>query len=281
MAKQNPPHLTKICSNCGEQKPLSAFLQMSGTSGTAYGNICASCRKILMEEQRNRRKKTEVEGGTSSETGHKIDSKSKLHADIEKEADFHKTEEEYHKERDIMEEESLELEEEKEEKKHKEREHREKYLKKDKKEKSPAEAKKEAQQEHAEEQAEIAHGVHETHKKTKHDFKHTFHGQQIGGQIRFQGEYFQRFKQWLGNSAPVVRNLNQTERAAKAKKAGAIAAEYGAVKETSKAAQNKEKPKAGGISQSGLMSHRNENKDQKKDAATQYVEKNWRPGSKR
>lgn len=36
--------LTRTCSSCGIKKPLSAFLQISGTKGTTYGSICSSCR---------------------------------------------------------------------------------------------------------------------------------------------------------------------------------------------------------------------------------------------
>ncbi len=35
--------LTRICTSCGMEKPLSAFLQM-GPQGTSYGAICITCR---------------------------------------------------------------------------------------------------------------------------------------------------------------------------------------------------------------------------------------------
>jgi len=38
-----PTQLTRTCSACGQQKPLSAFLEIS-SRGTKYGNICAACR---------------------------------------------------------------------------------------------------------------------------------------------------------------------------------------------------------------------------------------------
>src|SRR5438105_2533589 len=35
--------LTRVCSICGIEKPLSAFLEISA-QGTRYGVICSSCR---------------------------------------------------------------------------------------------------------------------------------------------------------------------------------------------------------------------------------------------
>lgn len=36
--------LTRTCIACGIEKPLSAFLQITGARGTTYGNICSACR---------------------------------------------------------------------------------------------------------------------------------------------------------------------------------------------------------------------------------------------
>ncbi len=80
----NLPHLalTKTCSNCGRQKPLSAFLELTGTQGSTYGNICSSCRKIMIEEAKTKKKETEE--GTTSSAGSKVDSKRKTQGDVDK-----------------------------------------------------------------------------------------------------------------------------------------------------------------------------------------------------
>lgn len=76
--------LTKICSSCGIQKPLAAFLQLGGEQGATYGNICSYCRKTEIEKERKR--KSDAEGGASSFSGHTIDSKTKVKSDIDKKA---------------------------------------------------------------------------------------------------------------------------------------------------------------------------------------------------
>ncbi len=77
----NNPHLTKICSVCGEQKPLTAFSQLSGSQGLIYGNICASCRKTAMDKLKS---PADTEGSSTSKTGYKIDSKAKVQAEADK-----------------------------------------------------------------------------------------------------------------------------------------------------------------------------------------------------
>lgn len=77
----NKPVLTKTCNTCGLQKPLSAFLQLGGSRGAIYGNICSSCRKTAMEKA-NRKPKDE--DSTSSTTGHRVDSKAKVQGDTNK-----------------------------------------------------------------------------------------------------------------------------------------------------------------------------------------------------
>ncbi|HTM63615.1 MAG TPA: hypothetical protein VL360_03840 [Gammaproteobacteria bacterium] len=271
MNKPAQPNLTKTCVSCGQQKPLSAFLEMSGTQGTAYGNVCASCRKTALEEM-ERRRKTEAEGSTTSETGHKIDSKTKIHESVTKREEFQQTEEEYHKERDINETVSVEVTEKKQQAAQKEKKHREDFLHRpikpsDKKtEAAKAASQKFASETHARYiQQNLAadlekHGSFEESKKTQHDFSVPYQGQQMGGQIRFSGAIFQQFRQWLGNSAPVVNNVNITQKQAAPKQAGAITESVTNVKDTVAAADKAEASK---------------------DPAIDFIEKNFRPGSKR
>jgi hypothetical protein len=74
--------LSKTCAACGLQKPLSAFLQISGPEGTSYGNVCSTCRgsqagkKIVIPAAE--------EEHSSSSTGLKIDAKAKIAIDRDK-----------------------------------------------------------------------------------------------------------------------------------------------------------------------------------------------------
>src|ERR1700722_17983588 len=74
--------LSKTCVSCGLQKPLTAFLQISGPEGSSYGNVCSTCRgsglgrKIVIPA-------VEEEHSTSS-TGLKIDAKAKQQIEREK-----------------------------------------------------------------------------------------------------------------------------------------------------------------------------------------------------
>src|SRR3990167_5780730 len=129
MNKPSQPSLTKTCVNCGQQKPLTAFLEMSVTQGTSYGNVCSSCRKTAMEMS-ERRKKTEAEGSTTSETGHKIDSKTKVHEAVGRREQNLEIEEKYHKERDLKDKISADTIEKKQHVEHKEKKHRSEFLQK-------------------------------------------------------------------------------------------------------------------------------------------------------
>src|SRR5215208_1216873 len=77
----NQPNLTKICGICGQQKPLSAFLELTGKEGAHYGIICSTCRKTQMEQTKL---KKEPDESTTSSTGHRIDLKAKVQAEIDK-----------------------------------------------------------------------------------------------------------------------------------------------------------------------------------------------------
>ena len=77
----NLKKLTRTCSACGIEKPLSAFLQISGTQGTLYGAICATCRSAGIT---GKKPTTSLdEGTTSASSGSRIGVKEKVF--IEKE----------------------------------------------------------------------------------------------------------------------------------------------------------------------------------------------------
>lgn len=56
--------LSKTCSVCGLQKSLSAFLELTGSQGTTYGNVCSACRRAQGKEQPR-----EADETTRRETG--------------------------------------------------------------------------------------------------------------------------------------------------------------------------------------------------------------------
>jgi len=94
------PAPTKICSSCGLQKPLSAFLQLTGPQGRTYGSICSSCRKANIDKQQSNES---IDSATST-SGHKIDAKAKVHSDIEKKKQYQNVEELYQEDRKSAEE---------------------------------------------------------------------------------------------------------------------------------------------------------------------------------
>lgn len=291
----NQTTLTKTCRACGTEKPLSAFLQMSGTKhGTAYGNICASCRKAA-KEQVERRKKTEAEGGTTSETGHRIDSKAKVQDAKDRRKHHQKTEDEYHEERKLDEEESENKQEKTLDKEDKEKKHRESFLNKRKHGSTTsrkATEKRERQQHAAEESASRteqhnediaaqAHGAHEESKRTQVDLSVTYHGQQIAGSIKHtQNVYLRQFADWLGNAAPIVRNVSGMGKSAGVKQSGSIAspfAQANAGEPVQKTAAKQQAANKQTASHRNFLGNQTQSNQAAKDPAQQHVEKNWRP----
>ena len=117
--------LSKICSNCGQEKPLSAFLTLSEGKGTIYGNVCSSCRKT----SKNNQKTTQDSDEQTSNTTVTISSKTKI-----KEAADHRLYRKETEEAYLEEQEENQLEQSlKQQKKHEiaksETKHRETYLK--------------------------------------------------------------------------------------------------------------------------------------------------------
>ena len=192
--------LMKTCSSCGLQKPLSAFLQMTGPQGTAYGNICATCRKTTKDKGSAK----EAEEGTKITSGLKVDSKAKVKSEADKRQLRQAIEEQYYEERDLAEEKQI-LKTERVEKVAKEqKEHRKSFLDKpaylDKN--KQAVSNPNAPVEVAEREAQIDLG--------------SPHGPQMDtyftGKIKKQGVPFQAWLDWVGNSPmtqAAKRRINQ------------------------------------------------------------------------
>ncbi|MEO8401983.1 MAG: hypothetical protein ABI597_09365 [Gammaproteobacteria bacterium] len=84
MAKRKS--LTRICTACGIEKPLSAFLHISGAQGTTYGTICSTCRSAGITEKSNELLTEDERSGTSS--GIRIGSKQKVEIEKQKKLEF-------------------------------------------------------------------------------------------------------------------------------------------------------------------------------------------------
>jgi hypothetical protein len=83
--------MTRICSACGIEKPLAAFLEISSTHGTRYGIYCSACRGSGLAEKKN---KNEEDPGTLSTTGNRIGLKERsfIEREQKKKIDIEKTE---------------------------------------------------------------------------------------------------------------------------------------------------------------------------------------------
>jgi hypothetical protein len=68
--------LTRTCTACSLQKPLSAFLQVSGDQGTSYGNLCATCRGAGIKDP-TLIEPREDERSTTTSSGLRIGAKEK------------------------------------------------------------------------------------------------------------------------------------------------------------------------------------------------------------
>jgi len=185
--------LTKICNSCGQQRPLSAFLQLTGPQGTTYGNTCAPCRKANLEKPQSPK---EPEEKTSSTTGVKIDSKTKVKGEIDKRAQRKQIEDQYFKDREKQSEKQTQQTQKIQhvaqgEKKHRSFLEKRSFLDSAKK---PASTNPHH----------VFGGEEQKAKAGKLDFAtgpvdHT----RVAGQIKLTSPIYQAFKSWLGN-APIV-----------------------------------------------------------------------------
>lgn len=222
MTKQTP--LTRTCTACGIEKPLAAFLQLSGSLGTHYGAICASCRAAGKTAQSNL--SYSEEDATTDTTDKRIGTKEKVYEEQEKKRLFRELKESHIKEAKKREEQAQEKAEKDRIRKKAEQSHRKFYLdlkpkegflaQKKPQESQLSETEKKAQQQHE-------HGVVEDYKKetqrqeeiikqefqmTSLDFSKPFISGQTN-QLRFQSDTFLKFKSWIGTSSPLVMTLER------------------------------------------------------------------------
>lgn len=123
MEKKSP--LTRTCFSCGIEKPLAAFLQLSGTQGTLYGNICADCRNI---DIRNKKQNLDTEERGRSSTGIRIDSKVKVQREIDQKIALQKQKDDHLEENKKLEKDSADKSEQIISKEKGEKDHRTRYI---------------------------------------------------------------------------------------------------------------------------------------------------------
>lgn len=191
--------LTKICTSCGQRKPLSAFLQINKAGTVAHGQICASCRKTLAENAKHLQKGDDA--GTQ-ETGHKIDTKARMQAERDKRQHQTNLEENYHEGRDQTAIDTKFSEQKKEAKQQTEKKLRDSLFAKQ----SFITQQKQTPNINPEDKAQTEqHIAKEERLKTQHDFTMPYHDPQVAGQLRFQSAAFKEFRRRLGKESPLVR----------------------------------------------------------------------------
>ncbi|MBX3709865.1 MAG: hypothetical protein KIT56_04715 [Gammaproteobacteria bacterium] len=198
--------LTKTCNSCGLQKPMSAFLQFTGSQGATYGNICAACRKSNNETLDSPK---EPEESTTSTTGVKIDAKTKVKGEIDKREYQKQIEEQYFEDREKQDEKLIKAIQKTQHLAKDEEKHRKNFLEKH----SFLDNSKKPQSTSS---SSVFGGEDHKIKEGKLDFaagpvEYT----RVAGQIKLtQSPIYQAFKNWLGN-APIV---SAAEKAAKQQK---------------------------------------------------------------
>lgn len=250
--------LSKACSICGLEKPLSDFTQFLGAEGeeSTYGNVCASCRKAYTESQKKPKK--DREGTTTSTSGKQIDSKARVASEIEKSEERRSKDELYHEE-DIKEEKEEKDILKKEEISNYEKKQLEDFLEKRsflstprKADKAEAIAAKQAEQtakqtqgvEQAEKQIETSK---EEKQKTEVRLDVPFIDTQIAGKLKYSGR-FKDFVNWIGKESIIGKAMGTEKRAQK--KAGEVEA-------------SKKKPGT-----------------EETETPEEFIEKNWTPKSR-
>lgn len=77
--------LTRTCTACRIEKPLSAFLYLTSELGTAYGNICATCRGKGIKEKP--KKMVHEDERSSTTSGMRIGVKQVVEIELQKKRD--------------------------------------------------------------------------------------------------------------------------------------------------------------------------------------------------
>ncbi len=209
----NQPRLTRTCTVCGLEKPLAAFLQISGKQGTNYGTVCASCRAT----ERTAKQTTSDEDSTTDKD-QRIGSKEKVSLEQERTRQLKDLKELYIKAAKKREEEIITKIELTETKEKAEKEHRKFYIETKQKQgfltqrkptepnsiENITEQKQHLEKVETQKQEEI---LKQELQIVSLDLSKPFVAGQTN-QLRFQTDTFLKFKSWLGNTSfPIIKTI--------------------------------------------------------------------------
>ncbi|MDA8561487.1 hypothetical protein N9L02_00030 [Gammaproteobacteria bacterium] len=217
--------LTRTCSSCGIEKPLTSFLQIIKGKGTVYGSLCSNCRS---NKGNNPIISISDEDNTTIGSGKKIDSKERVFTEQEKRKKIKNLKELYIKESKIKDNEANKKIEHKANKKQSEKDHRKFYLEtsknilnkneKDSKDTTEEDFKKDTDKKNEKSNNKKSSDEKEFRKQeeiikqelkiTSLDFSSPFMSIQANP-ARFQSDVFLQFKSWLGAGSPLARTLDQ------------------------------------------------------------------------
>lgn len=181
--------LTKICTTCGQRKPLSAFLQLAGQQGSTYGNVCATCRKTTVTTAK------EPEESTTSTTGFKIDSKTKVKGEVDKREFRKQIEDDYFDGRDKQEEKQVKQTQKSLHFAKDQKKHRDNFL---------TRHSNNSKQSYSNPPVVFGGEEHKTQAAEMDFAKGPVDISRVAGQIKQHSSVFQSFKKWLGNAAPIT-----------------------------------------------------------------------------
>ena len=214
--------LTRTCSACGIEKPLSAFLEVTQTHGTRYGAICSTCRAAGKGKKET---KASDEGTVTLPGGARIGSKEKVFISKEQNRQIRDIKDLFQKEAqrrgELTEKKILD----KDQKEKEGKDHRKFYIER----KQQGFLGKTTQPViiNPERQAEIARSVeqHERHLETKKQEEVVRQELQINSldlstytdtnMAKYrsdafrQSDVFKQFAAWLGSDAPIVKMVGQ------------------------------------------------------------------------
>lgn len=212
-----PPVITRTCLVCGLEKTIAAFLQISGSHGTTYGNICSTCRSASAKNKLLSKQDEETQRGSS---GLRINAKAKIYQELQQKAQEKKSAERKVEEKKTQEKIVFEKTEQKELKEKAEKDHRTTYIEAKKHQGFLSHPQKEAPhpvptpvKDIQTKEAIIKETFERQEKLTKIDLSQQFLDSQFG-ELKYQSEAFKAYKTWLGPSA----NFRTAERLREGKK---------------------------------------------------------------
>ncbi len=219
--------LTRTCSACGIEKPISAFLHLSGSGGAVYGAICSTCRGKGIKEKAQKFVSEEERTGTTAAL--RIGTKELMEIELQKKLAFEKLQHEREEQAKKRDQDSSEKSESTELKEKAQKLLREKYLEDKQKQsflnyqskKPPTTTDALIKNSPILEEKKRALDAFQQKENIKLEQQKT--GIDLSGApvldpqqslISRHNPMFENFKTWLGASAPIAKTLNKTQEAA-------------------------------------------------------------------